>query len=137
MGTDDMVGVSGTGRDGIPTVRPAPGQPRHGHRSAAGVVAVPEQFIRSWEGAYRQYGQVNEIISRMPADDPVAAWQMANASWAVASAWREIATVARLPWWVLAAVDSAAEAFEVQARYWEAQESGGDASAGAEPEGQP
>jgi hypothetical protein len=137
MGTDDMVGVSGAGRDGIPTVRPAPGQPRHGHWSAAGVVAVPDQVIRAWEGAYRQYGQVNEIVSRMSADDPVAAWQMATASWAVASAWREIATVSRLPWWVLAAVDSAAEAFEAQARYWEVQESSGESPSSAEPDGQP
>ncbi len=132
MGTGDVVGASGAGRDGLPTVRPAPGQRRPGHRSAAGVVAVPEQIVRAWEGAYRQYGQVNEMVTRMPADDPVGAWYMANASWAVATAWREIATVARMPWWLLAAVESAAEAFEAQARDWEARESGGESPAGGE-----
>jgi hypothetical protein len=129
--TDDVVGVSGAGLDGLPTVRPALGRRRPGDRSATGVVAVPEQVVRAWEGAYRQYGQVNEMVTRMSADDPVGAWHMATVSWAVANAWREIATVSRLPWWLLAAVESAAEAFEAQARDWEARESGGESGGGS------
>jgi hypothetical protein len=130
MDTGDVVGVPGTGRDGLSAVRPALGQRRPGHRSATGALAVPEQVVRAWEGKYRQYGQVNEMVSRMPTDDPVAAWHMATASWAVANAWREIATVSRLPWWLLAAVESAAEAFEAQARDWEARENGGESGGG-------
>lgn len=126
----DMIGVPGADRGGFPAVRPAPGAPRHSSRSAAGVVAVPEPYVRAWEGAYRQYGQVAEMAARLPADDPAAAWHMATASWAVAAAWREIATVGRLPWWLLAAVESAAEAFESQARDWEARESSAEASEG-------
>ena len=85
-----------------------------------------DRCIRAWEAAYRQYGHASEIWSRSPEDDPAAAWGMASASWAVAEAWREIAAVSRLPWWTLAAVESAAEAFEAQARDWEAREQGED-----------
>ncbi len=44
---------------------------------------------------------------------------MASASWAVAAAWRQIATTTTLPWWTLAALESAAAAFESQALDWE------------------
>jgi hypothetical protein len=120
--TGDMIGVPGADRGGFPAVRPTPGAPRHTARSTAGAVAVPEPYLRAWENAYRQYGHVTEMASRMAPDDPAAAWHMATASSAVAAAWREIATVGRLPWWLLAAVESAAEAFESQARDWEARE---------------
>jgi hypothetical protein len=131
MDTGDLTGVAGADRSGFQAFRPAPGLPRHGARSAVGAVAVPEPYLRAWEGAYRQYGQIAEMASRMPADDPAAAWHLATASSAVATAWREIATVVRLPWWLLAAVESAAEAFESQARYWEAREnSAGSAEGG-------
>ena len=117
-------GNVGGGPDGIQSVRPTPHQPRHGHRSVSGAMAVPEAYVRTWEGAYRQYAQVSEMAGRMHADDPAVAWHMATASWAVASAWRDLAAVGRLPWWALAAVESAAEAFESQARHWEAKERG-------------
>jgi hypothetical protein len=108
--------------DRLRTVPSSPDQPRHGRRIAGPVPAVPEPFIRSWESAYKQYGHVNEMAGRLPSDDPAAAWQMATASWEVAERWREIAGVVRLPWWLLAAVESAAAAFEAQARYWDARE---------------
>jgi lysozyme family protein len=44
---------------------------------------------------------------------------MAAASWAVAAAWRQIETATTLPWWTLAAIESAAAAFEEQARKYE------------------
>jgi hypothetical protein len=122
--TDDVINVTGAGRDGLPMVRPVFDRRRPGDRSAAGAVVVPEQVVRAWEGTYRQYAQVNEMVTRMTEDDPVGAWHLATVSWAAAKAWREIATVSRLPWWLLAAVESAAEAFEAQARDWEARESG-------------
>ncbi|HEU5471191.1 MAG TPA: hypothetical protein VFV67_11105 [Actinophytocola sp.] len=43
---------------------------------------------------------------------------MATTSQAVADAWRTIATVATLPWWTVAALSAAAEAYESQARDW-------------------
>jgi hypothetical protein len=44
---------------------------------------------------------------------------MATASRSVAGAWRGIALSGELPWWCLAAVESAAQAFDAQAREWE------------------
>ncbi|HEX5403523.1 MAG TPA: hypothetical protein VFX16_14615 [Pseudonocardiaceae bacterium] len=121
MGTNEGVGVPGVGRDGTHAVEPTPGQPRHS-LLATSAPAVPEPFVRAWQTAYTQYGQTRDVTARMPADDPAAAWHMATASRAVANAWREITTVARLPWWMLAAVEAAMEAFESQARYWEEKE---------------
>ncbi len=130
MDTGDVVGVPCAGRDGPRAVRSVADQPRHGLRSTPNGVTVPEPYVRGWEGAYRQYGQASEMAARLPADDPAAAWHMATASWAVAAAWREIATVTRLPWWLLAAVEAAAEAFEAQAREWEERENGAESEAG-------
>lgn len=69
---------------------------------------VSEDLIRAWEDAYRRYGSA-------------AGANVAPASRAVALAWRDIACTSKLPWWVLAAVESAAEAFEDQAEQWEAR----------------
>jgi hypothetical protein len=78
---------------------------------------------RVWEAAYRQYGRAWENTARSGKSDPVAAREMAAASWAVAAAWRQIATATAtattLPWWALAAIESAAGAFESQAREYE------------------
>ena len=60
-----------------------------------------------------------EWTTRSPKGDPAAAREMASASWSVAAAWRQIATATTLPWWILAALESAAAAFESQARDWE------------------
>jgi hypothetical protein len=49
----------------------------------------------------------------------VAAQEMATASWAVAAAWRQIKTATTLPWWAVVAIESAAAAFEGQARRYE------------------
>lgn len=70
--------------------------------------AVSEDLIRAWEDAYRRYGSA-------------AGADVAPASRAVAMAWRDIACTSGLPWWMLAAVESAAEAFEEQAEQWEAR----------------
>jgi hypothetical protein len=60
-----------------------------------------------------------ELTARSPKGDPAAAWEMAAASWAVAAAWRQIATATTLPWWAVVAIESAAAAFEEQARKYE------------------
>jgi hypothetical protein len=57
-----------------------------------------------------------------PKGDPAAAREMASASWAVAAAWRQIATATTLPWWTLAAIESAATAFDAQAHEYETRE---------------
>lgn len=75
-----------------------------------------DQCTRAWEGAYRHYGRIWELTARSPKGDPAAAREMASASRAVAAAWRQIAAATTLPWWTLAAIESAAGAFESQAR---------------------
>ena len=80
-----------------------------------------EKSVHAWEGAYRHYGRAWEWTARSPRGDPAAAREMASASCAVAAAWRQIASATTLPWWMLAAIESAAAAFESQARDWEAR----------------
>ncbi len=78
--------------------------------------------VRAWEAAYRQYGRAWEWTARSPKGDPAAAREMASTSWAVAAAWRQIASATTVPWWTLVAIESAAAAFEAQARDYEARE---------------
>jgi lysozyme family protein len=85
-----------------------------------------DQSTRVWEAAYRQYGRAWETTARSRKGDPAAAREMAAASWAVAAAWRQIAAATTLPWWTLAAIESAAAAFEAQARDCEAREGNDD-----------
>jgi hypothetical protein len=122
MNTGEPTRVGSAGREGPPTARPVSG-PSHtdAHHRSDGVV-VSETSVRAWEGAYRHYGRAWEWTARSPKGDPAAAREMASASWAVAAAWRQIATTTTLPWWTLAAIESAAGAFEAQARNWEARE---------------
>ncbi len=75
-----------------------------------------EKSTRVWEAAYRQYGRAWETTARTGKSDPTAAREMATTSRAVAAAWRQIASATTLPWWALAAIESAAGAFESQAR---------------------
>ena len=111
--------------EGRPTARPVSGPPHHDARpgpgSESGVMAS-DKSARAWEEAYRQYGRAWEWTARSRKDDPAAAREMASASWAVVAAWRQIVAATTLPWWTLAAIESAAAAFEAQARDWEARE---------------
>ncbi len=112
----------GVNRPGRPGRRPAGGVTGQSLPPAPGLgegVRISEQRARAWEAAYRHYGQIWELTARSPKDDPAAAREMAAASRAVAAAWRQIATATTLPWWALAAVESAAGAFESQAYEYE------------------
>lgn len=66
---------------------------------------VVQDLVVAWENAYRRYETAmgNDVI---------------DTSHAVAEAWQELAAVAELPWWLSAAVRSAAQAFEHQAEAW-------------------
>ncbi|MGQ0719895.1 MAG: hypothetical protein ACT4NP_21750 [Pseudonocardiales bacterium] len=120
MSTGEFARVRGTGRE-RPTTRPVSGPPHHDAPHDAGVMAS-DKSTRAWETAYRQYGRAWETTARSRKGDPAAAREMASASWAVAAAWRQIASATTLPWWTLAAIESAAAAFEAQARESEARE---------------
>ncbi|MBV9163602.1 MAG: hypothetical protein JO281_19090 [Pseudonocardiales bacterium] len=83
-----------------------------------GVMAT-DDCVRAWEGAYRYYGRMWELTARAPQGDPAAAREMAAASRAVAAAWRAIQAATPLPWWTLAALHSAAAAFDEQAQKYD------------------
>jgi hypothetical protein len=74
---------------------------------------VAQDLVVAWEDAYRRYENAvgNDVT---------------ETSRAVAGAWHELATCADLPWWLSAAVRSAAEAFEHQAADWTADGAGHD-----------
>jgi hypothetical protein len=122
----------GAGRADLPTARPVTGPSHRDVRtrsvaSAAGVKAS-DNAVRAWEASYRRYGHAWEATARSGKGDPLAAREMAAASWAVAAAWRQIATATTLPWWALAAIESAAGAFEAQAREYETPDEQGERS---------
>jgi len=124
-GHSESARVRSAGRERFRATRPVSGPPPHDARLTQGSqdnVMGSEKSTRVWEAAYRQYGRAWEITARTGKGDPAAASEMAAASWAVAAAWRQIATATTLPWWVLAAIESAAGAFESQAREYGTQE---------------
>jgi hypothetical protein len=125
MSAGDSTRARGTGQKGLRANRPVSGPPHHdappGSGSHGGVMAS-DTSTRAWEAAYRKYGRAWETTARSPKGDPAAAREMATASWAVAAAWRQIASATTLPWWTLAAIESAAGAFEAQARQCEARD---------------
>ena len=126
MGRSEVTRARGAGREGLRATRPVSGPPHHGTQPVPGsegnVMRAADKSTRIWETAYRQYGRAWEMTARCGKGDPAAAQEMAAASWAVAAAWRQIAAATRLPWWVLAAIESAAGAFESQARDYETGE---------------
>lgn len=130
MGRGEGARGRGTGREGRRATRPVLDPPHDGAHlgsGSAGDVMPSVKSTRVWEAAYRQYGRAWETTARSGKGDPAAAREMAAASWAVAAAWRQIAAATTLPWWTLAAIESAAGAFESQAREYEA----GDTSEGS------
>lgn len=119
MSVGESARVRGTGGEGLRAAQPVCGPPGDDARPGSGGVMASETSVRAWEGAYRRYGRAWEGTARSPKGEPATAREMASASWAVAAAWRQIAVVTTLPWWMLAALESAAAAFESQARDWE------------------
>lgn len=88
-------------------------------------VMVPDELDARWQAAYAAYGKASENVSLCEPGDPQAARLMASTSWEVGVLWREIAGMPGLPWWALASVRAAAQAFEAQARDWNARADAG------------
>ena len=125
MSRGEVARVRGADREGPRATRPVSGplrQEAHLEAGSVGDVMASEKSIQVWEAAYRQYGRAWEWTARCGKADPAAAKEMAAASWAVAAAWRHIASATTLPWWALAAIESAAGAFESQARDYETRD---------------
>jgi hypothetical protein len=79
---------------------------------------VPDNVVYRWEAAYSRYGHAARAAATSVAGDRNAALEMAAASREVAVAWCEIEAIGDAPWWTLAALSAAAQAFEFQARDW-------------------
>jgi hypothetical protein len=82
---------------------------------------VSQQLIQRWEAVYREYGTASQRLSGSEPGDRAVARQMARASADVAAVWREMAGEPGMPWWSIAALCAAAQAFEYQARDWSAR----------------
>lgn len=127
VGPAEFAPTRGAGQQGRPTRRPVGGSTGNNARPAPGSddgIIASDQRARAWEGAYRHYGRIWELIARSPKGDPAAAREMVAASRAVAAAWRQIETATTLPWWAIAAIESAAAAFEEQAHRYETGDEG-------------
>ncbi|RLK61168.1 hypothetical protein CLV68_1685 [Actinokineospora cianjurensis] len=74
--------------------------------SGTPAASMPTELVERWEAAYSRYdgGHLHD---------------MAEVSATVGTLWREMATaVPGSPWWLVAALVTAAEAFEAQSRDW-------------------
>ncbi|TDP96223.1 hypothetical protein EV186_104205 [Labedaea rhizosphaerae] len=82
---------------------------------------VPDELVQQWQAAYRSYGHASQMVAMAEPGDRNAARSMAAASRDVAVCWKELGAAPGLPWWTSAAVGAAVQAFEFQARDWEAR----------------
>ena len=90
-------------------------------REGSGVVMVSERLATRWEALYREYGLASEMVSNSVPGDGAVARHMARASQDLAVVWRELASEPDMPWWLVAGLGAAAQAFEHQARDWTAR----------------
>ena len=82
---------------------------------------IEEDLVQRWESAYRRYGETSKTVAVARSGDRGVAGEMAAASSDIAAMWREMESSVDLPWWILAALSTAAQAFEFQARDWKAR----------------
>jgi hypothetical protein len=82
---------------------------------------VSEELVRRWETVYGAYGVVTKSIATTEPGNRALARRMARASADVAAVWREMAAEPGMAWWAVAALGTAAQAFEFQARDWAAR----------------
>src|SRR3954454_12103229 len=88
--------------------------------------------VEAWERAYRDYMAAWEHGRAVLS--PMSATNAANAARRVSRAWHELAQARGLPWWCVAALESAAEGFADLARDWEGHD-GNVGRAGAAVDG--
>lgn len=110
----------------------------HGNQHSPAVACeaiVPIRLAERWETAYRRYGRASTLAARATPGDRQTAHAVATTSAQVAAAWRDMAKTDGIAWWALAALRAAAEAFEAQARNWQARAelSGGTTAMGSRP----
>ncbi|SES28429.1 hypothetical protein SAMN04487818_109332 [Actinokineospora terrae] len=69
------------------------------------VPTMPPVLVQRWEAVYARYGWTGPE-------------GVAEASEDVGALWREMAAVPGCPWWLVAGLVTAAEAFDAQGREW-------------------
>lgn len=84
------------------------------------------ELVRAWEAAYRDYMAAWEHGTRVLS--PVTSLNTSNAARRVSRAWHELAKSRGLPWWCVAALESAAEGFAELGRDWASKADGDGAS---------
>ena len=90
-------------------------------------VAVPfNELVSTWESAYREYVSASDQVTDVATVTSAAAWGMTSTSSNVDRAWHAFSAARGLPWWAVAAAESAAEAFERLSREWEAKANNGE-----------
>jgi hypothetical protein len=90
-------------------------------RKGSGVVVVSEKLVKRWEAVYREYGVASEMVNNSHPGDRAVARHMSRTSYDVAAAWRQLGAEPDMPWWAVAALGAAAQAFEYQGRDWAAR----------------
>ncbi|MGB3438575.1 MAG: hypothetical protein WBA97_07450 [Actinophytocola sp.] len=75
---------------------------------------VPAYLLSAWEAVYRDYVSTHRVNAMNVRDREVQAQLSAR----VAVAWRRLAEAPQVEWWLVAALSTAAEAMEQQARDW-------------------
>ncbi|AHH94888.1 hypothetical protein [Kutzneria albida] len=78
---------------------------------------VSPVLVDRWQKAYRSYQEVG-VRAGLRSATVADLNAMVSVSRDVARAWRALGEVDGLPWWISAAVDTAAQAFDGQAREW-------------------
>lgn len=82
---------------------------------------VSEELVQRWEAVYAEYGRASEMVNNSEPGDRAVARHMALASGNVALVWRQMSAEPDMPWWSVAALSAAAQAFEFQSRDWTAR----------------
>jgi len=75
---------------------------------------MPDALKAALEATYRDYA----VVASSPAGTPTERREVARRSGAVAVVFRDMAAVPGLEWWIMAALATAAEAFQQQAQDW-------------------
>ncbi|MGC7095602.1 hypothetical protein ACPZ19_13110 [Amycolatopsis lurida] len=80
--------------------------------------------IQEWEYLYREYQSASNDMARLRPPPTDVIERYARVSQEVATAWRALLPGEKQPWWIVAAVESAAQAFAEQAKRWAAVAAG-------------
>jgi hypothetical protein len=99
-----------TGSAGESAGRPPAVSGREGSQMES--VMMPTELVERWQAVYSAYLTADRLQRSEP--NPV---KMARLARDVAAAWRDMAAVPGMPWWLVAPLTTSAEAMELQAKW--------------------